>query len=57
MDEDNTLYELLNVPRTASEAELKKVSIEEHAVTKFTLQGLATDSNILALFRVIASSL
>lgn len=26
MDEDNTLYELLNVTRTASEVEIKKVS-------------------------------
>lgn len=29
MEEDNKLYELLNVSRTASEAEIKKVSFKK----------------------------
>lgn len=38
MDEDNTLYELLNVSKTASDAEIKKVSNEEHVVEPWKLK-------------------
>jgi hypothetical protein len=49
MDEDNTLYELMNVTRTATDTELKKVSIEEHAVMKSSRQVLPADFTELSL--------
>lgn len=35
MDADNKLYELLNVSRNASDAEIKKVRNEKHVGKKF----------------------
>lgn len=58
MDEDNKLYELLNVSRTASDAEIKKVSIHKEHVLDLGwihFKRELTTWNISTSFRAIVS--